>query len=98
MIIKKKKKKKNEWNEKYAINIAKNAGIKMTLKHWKIIYFARNFYLKFNISPPIRILLQAINKKSKKKINSLSLIKLFPNNPSIQISKISGIPNPNKCL
>ncbi|WP_367673957.1 TusE/DsrC/DsvC family sulfur relay protein [Buchnera aphidicola] len=94
MMIKKIKK----WNKKYAINVAKNEGIKMQSKHWNIIYFARNFYLKFNMSPPIRILLIAINKKSQKKINSFSLIKLFPKNPSMQISKIAGIPKPNKCL
>jgi tRNA 2-thiouridine synthesizing protein E len=94
----KKKSKKKKWNAKYVINIAKNEGIQINKQHWKIIYFARNFYLKFNMSPPLRILLVAINKKSKKKINSISLIKLFPKNPSIQISKLAGIPKPNKCL
>lgn len=97
-IHKKMNKNQQLWNKKYAISIAQNEGIKMNQKHWKIIHFARNFYLKFNMSPPLRILLININKKSKEKINSLSLIKLFPKNPSMQISKIAGIPEPNKCL
>ncbi|NIG99243.1 MAG: TusE/DsrC/DsvC family sulfur relay protein [Buchnera aphidicola (Periphyllus acericola)] len=86
------------WNKKYAVRIAKKNGIKLNKNHWRIIKFTRNFYYKFYISPSIRILLTAINKKYKINITSIDLIKLFPKNPSLQISKISGIPKPNKCF
>ncbi|NIH16524.1 MAG: TusE/DsrC/DsvC family sulfur relay protein [Buchnera aphidicola (Periphyllus lyropictus)] len=90
--------KKIFWNKKYALKIAKKEKIKIKKIHWKIIFFTRNFYLKFHIIPSIRILLTAINKTYKKKLNSVDLINLFPKNPAIKISKIAGIPNPKKCI
>ncbi|WP_343183445.1 TusE/DsrC/DsvC family sulfur relay protein [Buchnera aphidicola] len=86
------------WNKKNAVRIAKQEGIILNKNHWKIINFVRNFYFKFHINPNIRILLTAINKKKKNKINSFDLIKLFKNNPSNQINKISGIPKSNRCI
>jgi tRNA 2-thiouridine synthesizing protein E len=90
--------KKKKWDENYAKKIAKIEGIKMNKNHWKIIYFTRNFYIQFKTTPSIRILLTAINKNLKKKIDSANLINLFPKNPMLKISKIAGIPNPKKCI
>ncbi|CAL4323139.1 Sulfurtransferase TusE [Buchnera aphidicola (Periphyllus testudinaceus)] len=98
MKIKKTLKKNNLWNKKIAVRKALKKGIILNKNHWKIIHFTRDFYYKFYISPSIRILLTAINKKKKNQITSIDLIKLFKNNPSIQINKISGIPNANKCI
>ncbi|CAL4324252.1 TusE/DsrC/DsvC family sulfur relay protein [Buchnera aphidicola] len=86
------------WNKKIAINIAIKESIVMTKEHWEIIFFIRTFYLKFKITPSIRLLITTINYKKKKKINSQHLFILFPKGAAKQASKIAGIPKPTNCL
>ncbi|MBZ2279690.1 TusE/DsrC/DsvC family sulfur relay protein, partial [Buchnera aphidicola] len=87
------------WNPEIAKEIAKKENIDLTEDHWIIIYFVRNFYLTFNITPSMRILISNIQKKIKPKTNiSIYLFKLFPKGPAKQASKIAGIPKPTKCL
>ncbi|PPI88097.1 sulfurtransferase TusE [Candidatus Pantoea edessiphila] len=92
-------KKIDEWNENIAINLAKKENIFMTEQHWNIVYLLRSFYLKYNISPTMRMLSKIISDKyGKEKASSLYLFKLFPKGILNQATKISGIPKPNKCL
>ncbi|XBC40654.1 MAG: TusE/DsrC/DsvC family sulfur relay protein [Buchnera aphidicola (Nurudea yanoniella)] len=86
------------WNKKIAKEIAKKESIKITKDHWEIIYIIRNFYLKFNITPSMRILMKLIEKKKLKKMTSCYLFKLFPLGPNKQASKIAGIPKPFRCF
>ncbi|WP_343189367.1 TusE/DsrC/DsvC family sulfur relay protein [Buchnera aphidicola] len=87
-----------DWNKKIAKKIAKKEGIKMTIKHWEIIYLIKKFYKKYNIVPSLRMILKIKKKKKNKKYNSIYLFKLFPKGPSKQGSKIAGLPKPTKCL
>ncbi|WP_343155082.1 TusE/DsrC/DsvC family sulfur relay protein [Buchnera aphidicola (Kurisakia onigurumii)] len=87
-----------DWNESIAKQIAREENILLNSNHWEIIYFIRNFYIEFNIVPPLRILSQSLKKKIKRKINSCDLFNLFPKNPILQSSKIAGIPKPNQCI
>ncbi|BBA84886.1 TusE/DsrC/DsvC family sulfur relay protein [endosymbiont of Pachyrhynchus infernalis] len=87
------------WNKNFAINIARKKKIILNDKHWDIIYFIRDFYYKYKISPSINILIIFFNKKNinnKISLNYLNLI--FKNKFDKNIYKISGIPYPNKCL
>ncbi|WP_422667360.1 TusE/DsrC/DsvC family sulfur relay protein [Buchnera aphidicola] len=87
------------WNILIAQEIAQNENINLNSDHWKIIYFVRDFYFKFNMTPSMRMLINAIQKKIKnKKINSIYLFTLFPKGPAKQASKIAGIPKPAQCL
>ncbi|XAJ82801.1 TusE/DsrC/DsvC family sulfur relay protein [Buchnera aphidicola (Mindarus japonicus)] len=86
------------WNKKIAINIAVKESIVMTKKHWEIVHFIRTFYIKFKITPSIRLLITTINHKKKKKITSQCLFILFPKGAAKQASKIAGVPKPNNCL
>lgn len=88
-----------QWSEVIAIEIAKQEGIKMTADHWQVIYFIRDFYLKFNISPSIRLLVKSITQNiGYDRGNSRYLFRLFPEGPAKQASKIAGLPQPVKCL
>ncbi|QTM69141.1 TusE/DsrC/DsvC family sulfur relay protein [Buchnera aphidicola (Hormaphis cornu)] len=87
-----------DWNLTVAKIIAKKEHILMTPDHWKIIYFVRNFYLKYQKTPSMRMLSVAIEKKLKKKNISIYLFNLFPQGPAKQASKIAGIPQPSICL
>lgn len=89
----------NNWNILIAIKIAKHESIKMTYKHWEIIYCIRSFYIKFKINVPNRILLKIIKKKiGIKKSNNQYLLSLFPKGIIKQASKIAGLPKSKICL
>lgn len=86
------------WNKFTAEKIAQEELIKMTPKHWEIIYIIRKFYKEFSITPSMRMFLTYIKKIEKEKINSTYLFLLFSDNALHKISKIAGIPKPTSCL
>ncbi|CAL4325320.1 Sulfurtransferase TusE [Buchnera aphidicola (Protaphis terricola)] len=87
-----------DWNIQLAKEIALKEKIQLTNKHWKIVFFIRKFYLKYNITPSMRLLIKGFEKETNKKICSIDLFILFPKGPAKQASKIAGIPKPSKCL
>lgn len=92
-------KKSKDWNITLAEEIAKKENIKLNSDHWKVIIFVRKFYLKFNMTPSMRMLINGIELEiGKNKSNSVYLFNLFPEGPATQASKIAGIPKPVKCL
>lgn len=86
------------WNKKIAISIAKNFSIKLKKNHWKIIFFMRKFYKKYNITPTTRMLILTLKKEKKIFITSQDLFILFKETPMKNISKIAGLPKPQQCL
>lgn len=68
-------------------------------EHWEVVRFVREFYLEFNTSPAIRMLVKAMaNKFGEEKGNSRYLYRLFPKGPAKQATKIAGLPKPVKCI
>ncbi|MBL4829370.1 MAG: TusE/DsrC/DsvC family sulfur relay protein [Aliivibrio sp.] len=89
----------NNWEEGMIPLLAAEEEIKLTDAHIEIIHFVRDFYLEFNSSPAIRILVKAIEKKhGPEKGNSKYLFKLFRKGPAKQATKLAGLPKPVKCL
>ncbi|MCW5196371.1 TusE/DsrC/DsvC family sulfur relay protein [Buchnera aphidicola (Pemphigus obesinymphae)] len=86
------------WNKFAAEKIAQKELIKMTPKHWEIIYIIRKFYKEFSMTPSMRMFLTYIKKIKKEKINSTYLFVLFSDNALHKISNIAGIPKPSSCL
>lgn len=88
-----------QWSEPMAVVIAENEGIILSPEHWEVVRFVRNFYLEFNTSPAIRMLVKAMaNKFGEEKGNSRYLYRLFPKGPAKQATKIAGLPKPVKCI
>lgn len=88
-----------DWSEALAEEIATSEGITLTEAHWQVVRFVREFYLEFNTSPGIRMLVKAMAKKfGEEKGNSRYLFRLFPDGPAKQATKIAGLPKPAKCL
>ncbi|MEN4768161.1 TusE/DsrC/DsvC family sulfur relay protein [Duffyella gerundensis] len=89
----------DEWSEELAEHIASEEGLELTEAHWEVISFVRNFYLEFNTSPAIRMLVKAMGQQfGEEKGNSRYLFRLFPDGPAKQATKIAGLPKPVKCL
>ncbi len=88
-----------QWSEAMAVIIAENEGITLSPEHWEVVRFVRDFYLEFNTSPAIRMLVKAMaNKFGEEKGNSRYLYRLFPKGPAKQATKIAGLPKPVKCI
>ncbi|MBE4933512.1 sulfurtransferase TusE [Klebsiella pneumoniae] len=88
-----------QWSEAMAEVIAAQEGITLAVEHWEVVRFVREFYLEFNTSPAIRMLVKAMtNKFGEEKGNSRYLYRLFPKGPAKQATKIAGLPKPVKCI
>ena len=88
-----------QWNEAMAEVIAGQEGITLSVEHWEVVRFVREFYLEFNTSPAIRMLVKAMASKfGEEKGNSRYLYRLFPKGPAKQATKIAGLPKPVKCI
>lgn len=88
-----------EWSEPLAQAIAEKESIELSPEHWEVVRFVRDFYLEFNTSPAIRMLVKAMgNKFGEEKGNSRYLYRLFPKGPAKQATKIAGLPKPVKCI
>lgn len=92
-------KESSRWSEGLAEVIAEKEAITLTPEHWEVVRFVRDFYLEFNTSPAIRMLVKAMAKKfGEEKGNSRYLYRLFPKGPAKQATKIAGLPKPVKCI
>lgn len=88
-----------DWNEQVAEEFARLENISLSPSHWEVIHFVRRFYLEFNTSPAIRILVKAMAQQlGPDKGNSKYLFMLFPQGPAKQATRIAGLPKPAKCL
>ncbi len=88
-----------DWNEEIAEIIAATEKIDLTPAHWEVVQFVREFYLEFNTSPAIRVLVKAIGQTlGPEKGSSKYLYTLFPVGPAKQATKIAGLPKPAKCI
>ena len=89
----------NDWSEALAPVIAQQENITLSESHWEVIHFVRDFYLEYNTSPAIRMLVKAMAKAlGEDKGNSIYLYKLFPKGPAKQATKIAGLPKPARCI
>ncbi|HIC2034888.1 sulfurtransferase TusE [Enterobacter soli] len=92
-------KESSQWSEALAEVIADKEAITLSPEHWEVVRFVREFYLEFNTSPAIRMLVKAMaNKFGEEKGNSRYLYRLFPKGPAKQATKIAGLPKPVKCI
>ncbi|MBE0363881.1 tRNA 2-thiouridine synthesizing protein E [Pseudoalteromonas ulvae UL12] len=88
-----------DWSQDLAEQIAELEQITLTEAHWEVVNFVREFYIEFNTSPAIRMLVKAMAKKlGEDKGNSMYLYKLFPKGPAKQATKIAGLPKPARCI
>lgn len=88
-----------EWNEVLATTIADNDDVELTLAHWEVISFVREFYIKYKTSPAIRALTKAMKAEfGEEKASSRYLYRLFPEGPAKQATKYAGLPKPARCI
>jgi len=88
----------SDWSADLASQLAESESIVLTDDHWQLIQLIRDFYMKYKISPTMRVLVrQAREKLGPEKGRSIHLLTLFPDNPLKLLSKIAGLPKPPNC-
>lgn len=87
------------WQPGMAELMAKEDGITLTPEHWEIINFLRDYFVKFQIAPMIKILVKEIGKvMGPEKGNTKYLYQLFPAGPAKQACRYAGLPKPTGCV
>jgi len=80
----------NAWNESIAAAIAKKEGIKkLTDEHLEIVRFLRNYYMKFNSFPLLKLVCTNLHKPGS------CMTKPFKMDP-VKAWKIAGLPQPSE--
>ncbi len=52
----------DDWSEDLVALLAAEEAIELSEAHWEVIRFVRDFYLEFNTSPAVRMLVKAMAK------------------------------------
>ena len=82
-----------KWNKAMAEDLAKEVeAYPMGDEHWKVVNYLRNYYLEFEIAPPIRMLTRQTGLDLK------YIYQLFPKGPAAGACKVAGLPKPTGCL
>jgi len=85
--------KPEQWSPELGIEIAREVGIDpLTDKHWQVIRFMRDRYLRTGTAPTIR----SLGKESG--VTTKELYQLFPKGPAKLAARIGGIPKPHGCI
>jgi len=65
---------------------------RMNEDHWKVVDYLRNYYLEYDIAPPIRMVVKKTGLELKK------IYELFPKGPAAGGCKVAGLPKPTGCV
>ncbi|MBI5188762.1 MAG: TusE/DsrC/DsvC family sulfur relay protein [Nitrospirae bacterium] len=88
-----------EWEEGMAPELAGQDEITLDEKHWEIIKWLREYFIKFQIAPPIKMLVKEMGKRfGPEKANTKYLYELFPGGPAKQACRYAGLPKPTGCV
>ena len=80
------------WTPEIAEALAAELEISLTDRHWVVINFARDEYIKNGDAPTLRRITKATD------VNTKEIYQLFPDGPAKQAAKISGLPKPTGCI
>ncbi len=88
-----------EWSTELAEQMAADDNCQLSSEHWVAIEILREYYAKFEIAPPVRVLVRQMGKRlGKEKGNSPYMYKLFPYGPAKQACRYAGLPKPTGCI
>jgi len=83
----------DKWNREVAEDLAKTENaFPMGDEHWKLVNYLRDYYIKFGIAPPIRMVVKQTGIDLKK------IYVLFPDGPAKGACKVAGLPKPTGCV
>jgi TusE/DsrC/DsvC family sulfur relay protein len=82
-----------KWDKAVAEDIAKTEeAYPMSDDHWKLVNYLRNYFLEFEIAPPVRMVIKQTGFDLK------TIYNLFPGGPAKGACKVAGLPKPTGCV
>jgi len=81
----------SQWSKDIAVEMAKRESIELTDKHYQVLEFLRNRFLKGET-----LTMRSIGKSGI--VDIKQFYELFPGGPLKMSSKIAGIPKPASCV
>jgi TusE/DsrC/DsvC family sulfur relay protein len=83
----------DKWDKAVAEDIARTEeAYPMSEDHWKLVNYLRNYFLEFEIAPPIRMVTKQTGFDLK------TIYQLFPGGPAKGACKVAGLPKPTGCV
>ena len=83
----------DKWSKEVAEDLAKlEQASPMSEDHWKLVNYLRNYFLEYDIAPPIRMLTRQTGLDLK------TIYQLFPGGPAKGACKVAGLPKPTGCV
>ena len=83
----------DKWSKDVAEDLAKTENASpMGEEHWKLVNYLRDYFIKFGIAPPIRMVVKQTGLDLKK------IYLLFPGGPAKGACKVAGLPKPTGCV
>lgn len=90
---------RRQWSAELARQLAAADGIELGDAHYDVIQFLREYYERYELSPPMRLLVKALAERfGPERSGSLYLYRLFPDGPAKQASRYAGLPKPATCI
>lgn len=87
------------WSEDWAKHVAQENGLNFDSIDLTIIEALRNFYIEFDLSPPMRPLVKLIKTKVNPDYgNSIWLMQRYGESPARVLALLAGLPKPKNCL
>jgi len=82
-----------KWNKDVAEDLAKTEeAYPMNEEAWRLVNYLRDYYVKYEIAPPIRMLTK------QTKLDLKRIYELFPGGPAKGACKVAGLPKPTGCV
>ena len=81
----------NQWDEKVGEELAKEANISLTPRHWEVVKYLQN-----EQKNQVALSIRRIGKSGL--VDIKEFYALFPNAPLKTATKIAGIPKPASCI
>ena len=83
----------DKWSKGVAEDLAKTENVSsMSEEHWKLVNYLRDYFIKFGMAPPIRMVVKQTGLDLKK------IYQLFPGGPAKGACKVAGLPKPTGCV
>lgn len=87
------------WSPEVATRLAADDGLVLDEPHWQIIQLLREYYGRFEVAPPMRLLVREIGQRlGPEAASSRYLYRLFPQGPAKQACRYAGLPKPVSCI
>ena len=88
-----------DWDPVWAERVAYEEGLALTPAHWEVLGFLRDYYARYQLTPPMRLSVQALAAQcGRPDMNSRTLYRLFPQGISKQACRYAGLPRPSICI